>query len=103
MINDNPTWNTNMASSNWPITFPLQTPISSASSSSSSSASGFLTSDTFGINLGQEGEEEEKEEEEELGAMKEMMYRIAALQPVDIDPSTIENLSGGTSWSVTTR
>ncbi|KAB2597199.1 transcription factor HEC3-like [Pyrus ussuriensis x Pyrus communis] len=27
--------------------------------------------------------------EEELGAMKEMMYRIAAMQPVDIDPATI--------------
>ncbi|XP_054804933.1 transcription factor HEC3-like [Prosopis cineraria] len=90
MINDNPIWNTNMTSSNWPITFPLRTPISLASSSSSSSASGFLTSDTFGINLGQEGEEEEREEEEELGAMKEMMYRIAALQPADIDPSTIK-------------
>lgn len=29
------------------------------------------------------------EPEEELGAMKEMMYKIAAMQPVDIDPSTI--------------
>ncbi|XP_062196871.1 transcription factor HEC3-like [Phragmites australis] len=28
--------------------------------------------------------------EEELGAMKEMMYRIAAMQPVDIDPATIK-------------
>ncbi|CAB4313899.1 unnamed protein product [Prunus armeniaca] len=27
--------------------------------------------------------------EEELGAMKEMMYKIAAMQPVDIDPATI--------------
>ncbi|KAK9292006.1 hypothetical protein L1049_019959 [Liquidambar formosana] len=35
-------------------------------------------------------EEEEKEEpEEELGAMKEMMYKIAAMQPVDVDPATI--------------
>ncbi|KAM5577738.1 transcription factor HEC3-like [Rosa sericea] len=33
--------------------------------------------------------EEEPEEEEELGAMKEMMYKIAAMQPVDIDPATI--------------
>ncbi|KAL6993028.1 hypothetical protein U1Q18_011146, partial [Sarracenia purpurea var. burkii] len=33
--------------------------------------------------------EEEEEEEEELGAMKEMMYKIAAMQPVDIDPATI--------------
>ncbi|XP_062114023.1 transcription factor HEC3-like [Humulus lupulus] len=29
------------------------------------------------------------QEEEELGAMKEMMYKIAAMQPVDIDPATI--------------
>ncbi|KDP29528.1 hypothetical protein JCGZ_19241 [Jatropha curcas] len=36
-----------------------------------------------------EEEEEEEGEEEELGAMKEMMYKIAAMQPVDIDPSTI--------------
>ncbi|KAL6223167.1 hypothetical protein ACLB2K_006557 [Fragaria x ananassa] len=34
-------------------------------------------------------EEEPGEEEEELGAMKEMMYKIAAMQPVDIDPATI--------------
>ncbi|KAF5480675.1 hypothetical protein F2P56_001407 [Juglans regia] len=34
-------------------------------------------------------EEEELEPEEELGAMKEMMYKIAAMQPVDIDPATI--------------
>ncbi|KAG6604279.1 Transcription factor IND, partial [Cucurbita argyrosperma subsp. argyrosperma] len=31
----------------------------------------------------------DEEPEEELGAMKEMMYKIAAMQPVDIDPSTI--------------
>ncbi|XP_074337637.1 transcription factor HEC3-like [Apium graveolens] len=34
-------------------------------------------------------QEEEDEEEEELGAMKEMMFKIAAMQPVDIDPATI--------------
>ncbi|KAF4366319.1 hypothetical protein F8388_017473 [Cannabis sativa] len=34
-------------------------------------------------------DQEEGEEEEELGAMKEMMYKIAAMQPVDIDPATI--------------
>lgn len=34
-------------------------------------------------------EEEEEEPEEELGAMKEMMFKIAAMQPVDIDPATI--------------
>ncbi|KAK2980371.1 hypothetical protein RJ640_014544 [Escallonia rubra] len=34
-------------------------------------------------------ETEEEEPEEELGAMKEMMFKIAAMQPVDIDPATI--------------
>lgn len=33
--------------------------------------------------------EDQEEPEEELGAMKEMMYKIAAMQPVDIDPATI--------------
>ncbi|XP_042467638.1 transcription factor HEC3-like [Zingiber officinale] len=37
--------------------------------------------------------EEEEEEETSLGAMKEMMYRIAAMQPVDIDPATIRKPS----------
>ncbi|KAH7685259.1 Myc-type basic helix-loop-helix (bHLH) domain-containing protein [Dioscorea alata] len=38
-----------------------------------------------------EGYEDEGEEEEcRLGAMKEMMYKIAAMQPVDIDPATIK-------------
>ncbi|EYU23788.1 hypothetical protein MIMGU_mgv1a023913mg [Erythranthe guttata] len=36
---------------------------------------------------GDQGEEDEAEEE--LGAMKEMMFKIAAMQPVDIDPATI--------------
>jgi hypothetical protein len=35
-------------------------------------------------------EEEQGEPDEELGAMKEMMYKIAAMQPVDIDPATIQ-------------
>lgn len=34
-------------------------------------------------------EDEDEEAEEELGAMKEMMFKIAAMQPVDIDPATI--------------
>ncbi|KAK4359831.1 hypothetical protein RND71_022060 [Anisodus tanguticus] len=38
----------------------------------------------------QEPDEDEHEEEEELGAMKEMMFKIAAMQPVDIDPATIQ-------------
>lgn len=33
--------------------------------------------------------EDEDEPEEELGPMKEMLYKIAAMQPVDIDPATI--------------
>ncbi|KAL9663153.1 hypothetical protein QQ045_027992 [Rhodiola kirilowii] len=45
------------------------------------------------IDLVADGNEEEDEEgaddQEELSAMKEMMYKIAAMQPVDIDPSTI--------------
>lgn len=40
--------------------------------------------------LVEEGEDEDEEDgEEELGAMKEMMFKIAAMQPVDIDPATI--------------
>ncbi|KMZ68805.1 hypothetical protein ZOSMA_22G01000 [Zostera marina] len=34
--------------------------------------------------------EEKEVEEEKLGEMKEMMYKIAVMQPVDIDPSTIK-------------
>ncbi|KAI3958748.1 hypothetical protein MKX01_023424 [Papaver californicum] len=30
-----------------------------------------------------------EEDEEELGAVKEMMYKIAAMQPIDIDPATL--------------
>ncbi|KAG6509443.1 hypothetical protein ZIOFF_027435 [Zingiber officinale] len=35
-------------------------------------------------------EGEEELEEESLGAVKEMMYRMAAMQPVDIDPASIK-------------
>lgn len=86
--------NTNIPmASPWLFTYPpLQIPPSMPSSSSSSSSS-FLMIDMLGIHEGEgegEGEEEEGgEEEEELGAMKEMMFKIAALQPVDIDPATI--------------
>lgn len=48
------------------------------------SSSGSL-SDILGIHR----IEDVEEQEEELGAMKEMMYKIAAMQPVDIDPATI--------------
>ncbi|KAJ4965392.1 hypothetical protein NE237_017241 [Protea cynaroides] len=40
--------------------------------------------------LGSQREEQQEEPEEALGAMKEMMYKIAAMQPVDIDPVTIQ-------------
>lgn len=39
---------------------------------------------------GRHGGGGEEEEEEKLGPMKEMMYRIASMQPVDIDPATIK-------------
>ncbi|CAA0401649.1 Transcription factor HEC3 [Arabidopsis thaliana] len=38
----------------------------------------------------QEDDEDEEEPLEELGAMKEMMYKIAAMQSVDIDPATVK-------------
>ncbi|XP_019200359.1 PREDICTED: transcription factor HEC3-like [Ipomoea nil] len=38
---------------------------------------------------GEDNGEEDEGEEEELGAVKEMMFKIAAMQPVDIDPATI--------------
>ncbi|KAJ6917189.1 hypothetical protein NC652_019537 [Populus alba x Populus x berolinensis] len=46
----------------------------------------FLSRDQIGNST---DEADRDEPEEELGAMKEMMYRIAAMQPVDIDPATI--------------
>nr|AGF92088.1 indehiscent-like protein [Phaseolus vulgaris] len=86
-----------LASGIWPNNYPHnhnpnllqmhQTPPSTTSSivpPPSSSSSGFL-----GDILGVHSMEEDEEPEEELGAMKEMMYKIAAMQPVDIDPATI--------------
>jgi hypothetical protein len=46
----------------------------------------FLSHDQIGNST---DEADQDEPEEELGATKEMMYRIAAMQPVDIDPATI--------------
>ncbi|KAM0947272.1 putative transcription factor bHLH family [Dioscorea sansibarensis] len=37
-----------------------------------------------------EHEKDDDDSDERLGTMKEMMYKIAAMQPVDIDPSTIK-------------
>ncbi|PKI60174.1 hypothetical protein CRG98_019444 [Punica granatum] len=42
-----------------------------------------------GEHVGNQVVEDEDEPEDELGPMKEMMYKIAAMQPVDIDPATI--------------
>jgi len=84
-----------LASGIWPNNYPHnhnpnllqmhQTPPSTTSSIvAPPSSSGFL-----GDILGVHSMEEDEEPEEELGAMKEMMYKIAAMQPVDIDPATI--------------
>ncbi|KAA8531051.1 hypothetical protein F0562_005760 [Nyssa sinensis] len=67
----------------WPNYAP-QTLQVSALSSGQVPTSGF-----FGDQMGSHQMEEE-ETEEELGSMKEMMYKIAAMQPVDIDPATIQ-------------
>ncbi|GAB2279103.1 hypothetical protein Dimus_013759 [Dionaea muscipula] len=45
-----------------------------------------------------ETQDEEEEEEEELGTMKEMMYKIAAMQPVDIDLTTIRKPKRKNVW-----
>ncbi|XP_061343644.1 transcription factor HEC3-like [Gastrolobium bilobum] len=80
----------NIGSGIWPNSYHHllqmhQIPSSSTTSSTTMapSSSGFL-SDILGVHI-----EEDEEPEEELGAMKEMMYKIAAMQPVDIDPATI--------------
>lgn len=49
-------------------------------------SSNFL-SDVLGIHF--EEEDEDDDDDEELGAMKEMMYKMAAMQPVDIDPASV--------------
>ncbi|XP_054820811.1 transcription factor HEC3-like [Prosopis cineraria] len=55
-----------------------------------SSSSPTIPSSGFPNNVVLEEEEEDGEGGgEELGAVKEMLYRIAAMQPVDIDPATI--------------
>lgn len=64
--------------------------IHSSSSSGQLPSSAILISDQMGNQQNQIAREvEEEEQEEELGAMKEMMFKIAAMQPVDIDPATI--------------
>uniref|UniRef100_A0A5B6YTB8 Putative transcription factor HEC3 n=1 Tax=Davidia involucrata TaxID=16924 RepID=A0A5B6YTB8_DAVIN len=87
----NTTWELDMALEDqfpfdtiWP-NYSLQTHQVSSSSSSQIPTSGFL-----GDQMG--NQQMEEAEEEELGAMKEMMYKIAAMQPVDIDPASIRKL-----------
>lgn len=65
--------------------YPLQTHQIPTPPTQASTTSTFPGTDQIGNHV----LEEEDEPEEELGAMKEMMYKIAAMQPVDIDPSTI--------------
>ncbi|XP_075512658.1 uncharacterized protein LOC142548228 [Primulina tabacum] len=62
--------------------------------SNNSQPSQFLAAPSFvgvdqNANFKLEVDQESEELEEELGAMKEMMFKIAAMQPVDIDPATI--------------
>ncbi|KAF9599671.1 hypothetical protein IFM89_001617 [Coptis chinensis] len=66
--------------------FPLQTPQDPSSVHVHDST---LPNIQVESNPREQQEEEEEEGEEQLSAMKEMMYKIAAMQPVDIDPSTI--------------
>ncbi|KAF8115738.1 hypothetical protein N665_0025s0193 [Sinapis alba] len=64
------------------------TPSSSSSSHFPPLSSPLTTTTLFSGD--QEEEEDEEEHVEELSAMKEMMYKIAAMQPVDIDPATVK-------------
>ncbi|KAK9110420.1 hypothetical protein Sjap_018480 [Stephania japonica] len=67
---------------------PLQTPPYNLTSSSIQAPITSPPTSTFS-NIITIDHEECEDQEEELGAMKEMMYKIAAMQPVDIDPATI--------------
>ncbi|XVE83328.1 hypothetical protein DITRI_Ditri16bG0080100 [Diplodiscus trichospermus] len=68
----------------WP-SYPLQSPSLTTSTQIPSVTTVYSTHhDQIGHPV-----EEGEEPEEELSAMKEMLYKIAAMQPVDIDPSTI--------------
>nr|KYP40958.1 Transcription factor HEC3 [Cajanus cajan] len=66
------------------VNYPHHMQPSSSSNVAPSSSSNNFLSDVLGIHF-----EEEEEGEEELGAMKEMMYKMAAMQPVDIDPASV--------------
>ncbi|KAK3419221.1 hypothetical protein EUGRSUZ_H04946, partial [Eucalyptus grandis] len=51
-------------------------------------SSHFVNDSSIGV-VANQIEDKDEEPEEELGAMKEMMYKIAVMQPVDVDPTTI--------------
>lgn len=70
----------------WPAGYPLQiTPTSTTQIIPSATVDNYCADQID--QLAEEPEEEEPEEE--LSAMKEMLYKIAVMQPVDIDPSTV--------------
>ncbi|KAF9678987.1 hypothetical protein SADUNF_Sadunf07G0093300 [Salix dunnii] len=66
--------------------YPLQLQQAPVPASNQISLPTFLSHHEIGNNT---DEADQDEPEEELGAMKEMMYRIAAMQPVDIDLATV--------------
>ncbi|CAI9758322.1 unnamed protein product [Fraxinus pennsylvanica] len=65
--------------------YPLQNLCTPSSSSTPLQAPNILSNNMMNL----EKQEVEEEPEEELGAMKEMIFKIAAMQPVDIDPVPI--------------
>ncbi|CAA2934200.1 transcription factor HEC3-like [Olea europaea subsp. europaea] len=96
----NPTWDPNMTIEDhyfrhdhqlpfdhtiW-TDYPLQNHCTPSSSSTPLQAPNLLSTQMANLKK----QEEEEEPEEELGAMKEMMFKIAAMQPVDINPATIQ-------------
>ncbi|PON72476.1 Basic helix-loop-helix transcription factor [Parasponia andersonii] len=83
-------------SSLWPNYPNLQHQTPSSSASSSSSTLLMITREHHNHHVVLEDHKEDQDDpadddddQEELGAMKEMMYKIAAMQPVDIDPASI--------------
>ncbi|XVF14915.1 hypothetical protein REPUB_Repub09cG0102300 [Reevesia pubescens] len=75
-----------LSTSIWPSLYPLQMPSPTLSTQIPTTATTIYSTDHDQIG---HHVEEEEEPEEELSAMKEMLYKIAAMQPVDIDPATI--------------
>ncbi|KAJ8769106.1 hypothetical protein K2173_000881 [Erythroxylum novogranatense] len=72
----------------WPVSYTLQNQQQSSSYSSVHISISTLLGDQV-ANPKDEDDQQEDEPEEELGAVKEMMYKIASMQPVDIDPASI--------------